>query len=317
MKEKVFVVNASSPQNLQAKLAQKLDAGGLDHQFIYVFLNDPKVCVYPFHFPNAPQNELLAHIMDEAAQLLSLKPREIELNYQVFNAKNDQVEGVLICMPKKLLEHYIAICDAAGLIPIQFTAELLSGIGALYQKYKPANERFCILNFSGNNRLDLAVFFNQQCQFLRQTYFETPEEARADIIQSLRSACAKSQMKTIEHIYAGGAIAPYGHLISEVQKDSGAQATAQDTSHDALDVTDNYFNVNLLHNYSFALPRRRQFTLASNIVLGCLALFLAIGVLRLVSQQMKINHLRSSYKPDDVRYAQSLQKKLDSLPDAK
>src|SRR6185503_13998724 len=156
---------------------------------IALSLTDPKVYVYPFQMPKSPRKQLLEHLIDEAVELSSLHINDIELDFQVFGSKEGIIEGVFVCIPKKLLEEYIAVCDKAGLIPIHFTAQLLRAVGALHAKHKGSKEHFVALDFL-KDRVSVALFCNEHCDFMRQIKFESIEEVRGDIIQSLRSASA-------------------------------------------------------------------------------------------------------------------------------
>src|SRR5262245_53645708 len=118
MNATVFQATVSSPQELRDLLSAETKKGGFNFQFITLSLTDPQVYVYPFQMPQAPRKELLEHLIDEAVELSSLHINDIELDFQVFSEKEGALDGVFTCIPKKVLEDYIAICDQAKLVPI-------------------------------------------------------------------------------------------------------------------------------------------------------------------------------------------------------
>lgn len=320
MNDRIYTVTAGSPQELQSKISADKKNGKFDYTYISISLTDPKIYVYPFHLPKAPRPQLIAQLKDDAKQLLSMKDGDIELDFQIFNVNEEMLDGLFMCIPKKTIEPYIQVCDHFRLIPVHFTASILTCIGALFSKHKGESDSFCILDFTKDQHVNLAVFCNNKCEFIRRTHFESAAEARSDALQSIRSASAKSQIKTLEHIYIGGEAKEHKQLINEIVQDTHAELKEEACLLDeqaAFDYRENYFTVNLAHNYSFSIPRRTQFFLISRIILGVLALLLLAGFISLVIVQTKIAKLKSSFGQKDLQYARELKSKLESTPDAK
>ena len=314
MKEKIFSVTVASPQDLQVKLSAEMKSARFDYTYIAISLTDPKVTVYPFHLPSAAHPQLVEQLKAEARELLSLKDGDIELDYQVFNKNAEMIDGLFLCIPRKLLEQYINICDHARLIPIHFTANILTCLGASFARHKGEAESFCILEFTRDNYVNLAVFCSNKCEFIRHIKNDSPSEVRRDVLQSIRSASAKSQIKDIEHIYIGGEAKEHQQLIAEIVNDTHAQVKQEEggePDYSGFDFRQNYFQANLAKNYSFALARRKQFFLVSHIVLGILGFFLLIGLAHLLIVQAKIAKIKTSFSAHDLKHARELKQQLD------
>jgi hypothetical protein len=319
MNNAIYTVTVGSLQELQSKISADQKKGKFNYEFIAISSTDPNISVCPFHLPNAPYPKLAALLKEEANQLLSIKDVDIELDFQVFNRRNGMVDGLFVCMPRKILEEYIRICDRAKLIPIHFTAGILTAIGASFEKHKEETDNFCILEFTKDMYVNLAVFCNKKCEFIRRMKNDNPDEVRRDVLQSIRSASAKSELKGIPKIFIGGETKNQKALVSAIVNDTNAQlkeAGDNDQAPGAIDFRQNYFLVNLARNYSFSLPRRKQFMLASHIILGVLGLFLLIGLGRLLWIQVNIAKLKSSFSAADLNHARELKAQLESMPDA-
>ena len=87
-------------------------------------------------------------------------------------------------------------------------------------------------------------------EFLREISFESPEEAKQEVIQSLRSVCAKSQFKTIHHVYYAGTFEALDNLLGEISRQFNTKVEKKELPDVrlALQSDNNFFHLNLLKN---------------------------------------------------------------------
>ena len=315
MKKTLLALQASSPEELNACLPNILKNNKSRLRYITLSITGPRVLVRSFDFENLAIKEIKNRLKFEAVELLSLPVEEIEFDFQILNSTREKTSGVFICLPKNLLKSYIHVLDKANLIPIKITAHILAMMDAFFQKHKTNNGRFCLLDFSESNKIKLAVFNNRQYELLREISYENLDEAKVEVMQSLRSACAKSHVKQLDYVYFSGDLTGKEELMTQVEGDFNTKIEREPSLDigTALCCRNNFFSLNLIRNYFFSLPERKQILAVMDLILflcllGCIDL-----TYKVKQTEILISDLSSSYTPVDLEYAKQLKKQLKSL----
>ena len=129
---------------------------------------------------------------------------ELEFDFQITKSDKDNIRGIYACISKKVLEDYLLVLDKENLNPVKVTEHFLTRIDSLYQQNILNGARICFLDFSAKNIVNLFISSNKECELLRKIPFENLDDAQTEIIQSLRSASAKSWPKHYDGIYYAG-----------------------------------------------------------------------------------------------------------------
>lgn len=313
-KEILHAFQVSTPEELRDVLPDIRNNGGAAH-YVSLAVNTSEISVYPFQLDGVEKKEIKNRLIDEAVETLSLPANTIEVNYQVFDSKEDQVRGVYVCFPKKLLQDYLSIVDRSGYIPVKIVPSILAGIDSFLDQYKEEKGRFCLFDFSEAGMIYFAVFSDGHCDFLREVPYESSDEVEHEVIQSLRCACAISSIKKFDHIYFSGSVPGKDQLLTRVKK-----LFCENVTHGyftdieaSLRRKDNAFALNLIDKKSFSIKERK---VIKQIILGGLTLcLLAILVLaiNIFNEGKKIKDLESKNTTSDHNYALDLKKRLKEL----
>ena len=304
-----FVV--ASPQELTDRLKET----PAKSPFAALAISGSQILVRAFQFKDLSLADTKSRLQAEAVELLSVPFSEIEFDYQVFGSAPERTAGVYLAMPRKLLREYLAVFDNAKFIPIKMTAAILATIDSFCQKRDIAAGRCCLLDLSNPSKIHAAIFMNKQCEFIREIPYDNLEEARVEIIQTLRSASAASTVKQVEQIYWAGDLQNKEDLLRQIEKISQAkieQGPALDMN-ESLASESGFFNLNLLKRFSFSLSERSKVIAIMDkalaaVVIGCV--LLTAGHL---SAWIGVKKVKSSYKASDYEYAKKLEKQLKSL----
>ena len=212
------------------------------------------------------------------------------------------------------MANYLSILDKEKITPVKITAHILATFDAFFLSRTTNNERFCLLDFSKQEIVHLAVFNQKKCELLREIPYESLEEAKLEIIQSLRSACGKSYAKQFDHIYFSGDLAQSGELASEVGRDfnSAIEHVPLIDIKTALCHEDSFFGLNLLKNYSFFLSGRKKILQLTKFLFVLCVLICLFFNWKIHQTERAIRTLKSSYSAADYDYAKNLKGQLKS-----
>src|SRR3989338_689591 len=177
-------------------LSRQIEAIGPKNRQAFCYANlvlcDPHVLTYSFSLADPTGANIRSKLSHEAVGLWSLPLGEIIFDHQVFSSKDNAMSGVFICTKKKVLNEYFRILDKNKIIPLKVTLHSLAGLEAFLKNHKPHGQKFCTLDFSRPRKMAVSVFNGPWCDFIREISYENVSEAKTEIVQSLRSACAKS-----------------------------------------------------------------------------------------------------------------------------
>lgn len=216
-KENLYL-RVSSPEELEQKLSALPAEEKSKKRFLSLSLSGPQVLVRQFSLPlSLTPKEARSSLILEASELLSLHPEEVDLDYQVLEKSGEGARGVFIAVPKRLAAEYSAKVRKAGLIPLEAAATILEATNAFLAANGHGAQSFYFIYFDGGNKVDLAAFEQGNCRLLREIPYENLEEAKREILQSLRYILGKSAFKEPDNFFIAGAIAGKEGLASELE----------------------------------------------------------------------------------------------------
>ncbi len=228
MTNKTLTVNASSPDELSVQLSQLSLMETAQYKYVALSISGPDVLVQPFNIPNIKIKDIKTRLQMVSVELLNLPADQIAFDYQIFSSKDGSVCGVFTCAPKSLINRYNKVVQDSGFEVIRITAYILTSINAFYQDHPEVSHRFCLLDFSRDGYINLAVMHDLKFELLRKVAYDNFSEALFEIKQSLRSACAKSTVKHFDHIYFSGDIPEQDRIINEIQTTFDSQSHYKD-----------------------------------------------------------------------------------------
>ena len=313
VEENILSLEASTPEELKDIITELSKTEKLKSRFVSLAIRGVEVLVNPFNMANTSVKELKNNLMFEAVEFLSLPVDEIEFDFQILHSDKEKISGFYSCMPKKLLQSYLSILYQAKLIPIKITAHILAGVDSFLQKHDDNGKSFCIFDFYRNSTVYLAVFHNKQCHLLREFTYGSLDEAKKEIIQSLRFASSKSSFKKFDCFYFSGDLNRKDGLITQLGKEFNTTIERGDFTDvkDALGSERNFFSLNLVRDYAFSLSQRKQIFIGANLVLFCCLAALLLLSVRMVKANILTNSLKASYESTDYDYAKNLKNQLE------
>jgi len=309
----LLVIEVSSPEELEAKLLRfSKEKTQPPSRYVHLVVNGQQVLSYPFYFENADFPEVEHRLMLEAVELLSMPAEEIELDFQVFNYTSSGIRGVYSCMPKKTLEDYFSLLYKAKKVPLRVTPRILLTFDSFFKQYSPKENSFCFFDFSKDNTIQLAAVNEGYCYLLREILYEDSEEAKQEIIQSLRCASSKSNAKQFERLYLSGALADKKDIVSQIAKEFGAPIESFKSPNilDSKNQEGFFFKLNLVRNYFFATEQRKKiFKVIDLAIVVCLGVSILLGATTIRSG-MLIKRINSSFSASDYQYAKEIEIQL-------
>ncbi len=296
MKDQLIAFATCSPQDLAKEIAETLKESKVKPKYIALAISGQDVLVQPFSIANIPVKEIRNYVQLEAVGLLSLPVDEVAYDFQIFQSKNDTLKGVFACAPKALMKEYLDIVEASELSPLTITPYILASSNSFFLQHSQTKERSCLLDFTPKHYVNLAVFNHLQFELLRKVPFETFEEAKSEIVRSLRSANAKSARKDLDLIHFTGDVEEDNPLIPELGAAFKTKTHFKPFHNvkEALCHNTTFFSVNLLRQLTYSQKDRRLILQGLNLVL--LAFFLGCGLLgwQMFEKQKTINDLHQT-----------------------
>jgi len=316
MNTSAVTFSTSSPEELETKLTADIkNPKVMSAKFAVLAISGPHVLAQPFEFTDISIKDLKNRLRSQAVELLLLPADDVELDFQIFSSSNEKINGVFICLPKKLLQQYIAVLNKTKLVLLKVTAQILAVSGSFLLQQKIAEERFCLMDFSKPNTICLSIFNNRQCELLREISYETFAEASLEVIRTLRSSCAKSIAKQFAQIYSLGDLSHAGELISQIKSDfniSVLTGNATDVT-TALSTDNSYFSLNLMRNYVVSLSGRKKFHMVMRLVVF-ICVVINIGLtMRMKMNAKSLEAISASYTAAELEHARRLENQVKSL----
>jgi len=318
---KTLNLTVTTPESLEQALHSMPEIEKIKSRLVVLSISEPQVLVRQFELPKLTLRELHNSLRLEAVELLNLGPNEIEIDYQITGSQDDKIKGVFAAAPRKLLKQYLSAATGAGLIPIAMTANILTVLNAVLSEAEAQTESFYLLDFAAKNTIDVAMFYHGNCELVRKISYETMEEAKQEGLQSLRYACGKSSCKQPDKVYFTGDLSNKDELIMELGKEINCEAQNLGPKDTLVDLSKNYFNVNLIKGYTFPLPLRNKISLALNLAIVISLVITAAMAAKIKKTDSLIKNLKkasdSTIKKADLDHIKVLQEKINALKNEK
>lgn len=281
-------------------------------RYISVAVNEYKVLSRVFNFPKAPRDEIRRNIISEACDLLSLPAHQIEADFQIFHSDQETTRGVFICAPKELVKNYLQVMDHARLIPLRLTDSIFARIDSLISINRELrNEGGCLVDLSLDNTIYFAVIQEKGCVFFRKVHYETPQEAKRAIIQTLQGICSLSPEKKIGRLYLVGDFEEQDELVMKAQEMSDVMVQCEPFNpNKAMVSRNNMFNLNLLRDCTFHPMERSLLMMIQYLIIIFLLLQVFVLAWEFEKQMSVRKALRTSVRPADYEHALKLQEQL-------
>lgn len=311
MKKIIFNLTASSREELRAKIAgQPIPPSS----YITLAISGPQVLTRTFAVKNL--QDLPEHLQREAVELLSRPADEIIIASQILAQEEQKISGVFVCIPKRLALQYLHILNLNRPVAVKVTTQLLARLDAFIRTHKDAADQFCFFDLSVPQKLSVVVFSGKRCELIREISYETREELKMQMLQSLRNALASAREKRLDHVFFYGDVADQDQLVAEMESKLEVEITAQNAALAEEKVSnpdEDFWKINLVQNYVIPLEVRQKILLGLNAGLTVLgAGFVVLSVL-VIMKMAEIKKLQSSYTQADYTRAVKLGKQLGSL----
>jgi len=314
-RERLDTLQVSDPEEL-GKALPDIGNNGVATHYLALAVNNPQLMVCPFHLEDVKDmKEVKDRLVMEAVEMLSLPSDSVGIDYQTFEFSEGKARGVYVCYPKLLIENYLKGADRAGYVPVKIVPSILAGIDTFLEQYKGKRGRFCLFDFSKDNVVYFAVFANGTCDFLREFHYETDEEIKHELVQSLRCACSMSSVKQFDHVFLSGEVPGKKGLVSTIKKQfcenvTHGYFTDVDVSLKRNNVA---FGLNLIKHSTFSLQQRRTIKYVERGVAAVLGIVILALSVQIFINQFKLKELKSSYTESDYNYAKDLKRRLKEV----
>jgi len=312
--QKVLYVNTVSPVALKVQLSQmtKSEKDG----DIYLCLEDTNVLVRSFQFENIALSEVEGQLQGQVVELLGLPLEDIVFDFQVLHTVPGYLNGIFLCLSKKLLEEYIAVLDQSRVVAAKITAGVIKSLERFLGTYDVKLKRFCFLDFSAEHLVNIAIFNQSVCELIRNIPCDNMDHAKLELVQSLRSVCAKSHVKKFDSIYVcGEKTDENSELFSGLEQSFDTKLewiSFGDISQEKKSVKP-FFSLNLASRYLVPLPLKRLVYQNTKYVLGGCACFIVLFGISIILRQHSIHTLRNSFSKADYAYAMVLQEQAAKM----
>ncbi|MCA9402741.1 MAG: hypothetical protein KC897_03080 [Candidatus Omnitrophica bacterium] len=319
MDKHTLAVAATSPDDLAFRLTDRTDEEKKRQRYINLAICSPEVLVQPFNIPGIKVRDVRDRLQLVSVELLNLPADQLAFDYQILSSDGDRVSGLFVCAPKSLITECLQIIRQARLQPLKIAPYILSSIDAFYQQNEAQSQRFCLLDFTRNGYINLAVIHQQRFELLRKVPYESFEEALLEINRSLRSACAKSSVKKFDRIYLSGLIPQQARLIAEIEEqfETKTLVKSEASISEISRAQQSFFSINLIREQVVCARERSRIALGFNILLAMLfgvSLYCGMRIRQQSAdiQKMATEPLEQSARyvmnesPEDMRGVQSL-----------
>jgi len=314
MQEELLHFDVSSPFELTQALRlapKQKDAT----RFAELRLYGPDILARQFEVPRASLSALGNVLRLECAEILSIGPKEIELDYSVLHTSAENVKGLFIAVSQRLLREYLSCFDNSNIMPVSMTAQIIARLADFLRTRNIKSSNFCVLDLFKSNTINLSVFIDGHCELIRAIRYDTEAQAEQEIINSLRYVCSRSSSKQLREIYFSGDLSDREEFISRLREKIEVNPKADSAS--SASYPNTLLNLSLVKKYSISLPLRNRILQMEKLALAiCIIVCLFLG-LEIMKKSMSINKLRSSLNLSSYKYALGLEEKIKTLRNEK
>ena len=272
-----------------------------------LLLQDQRIYVNVFQVKNGSRKEVRYHLLMDAVERLSLPAENIVLDYRILHREADMVSGVYLCSSRETIDEYVSLVDPRVVRLVKITDNFLCLVDRFLKAADCQNRCYCLLSMDSPQEFRIAVLQDARISFIRHVQFEDINEASDALIQTLRFACAKSKIKSLDGIYWSGE-GQACHQMLEVLKrnvdlDSPLEELQDETAGGLPDV-------NLLKDR--LQWQKNQRTLYAAWTAGLMVVFMLTGALtwKIFQLEMEIGRTSSAYSIYDYELAQKYKERL-------
>jgi len=286
-------------------------------RFAELRLYGADILVRQFELPRSSLSALRNVLRLECAEVLSMRPDEIELDYCVLHTTVENVKGLLIAISRRILREYLSSFNGSDIIPAKMTGQIISRTTDYLRANKIQSSSFCLLDFFKTQIVNLSVFIDGRCELLRAINYDTENEAEQKINDSIRYIFGRSFNKQLYKVYFYGDISGRDGFIARLREKIGVDAEPDESAGHAHAQNASYMNaflkLNLLKKYYVGLTLRNRILQAEKFTLAiCIVICLFLGV-QIFKKGMLIRKLKSSFSQADYKRALSLKEKINAL----
>ncbi|MBM3243596.1 MAG: hypothetical protein FJZ12_02010 [Candidatus Omnitrophica bacterium] len=296
MDQQTLILDSISLEDLDKELTEmvKIEGG-----FIILNISNPKLIVRQVEMPSLFAREMESALKLEAAELLSLTQSEVALEYKILDSQPDKTNVVFIALPKQELKKYYSGLVKVKAIPLSITAKILSSIDVFLKENTPEGKSFLLLDFSGKDKVYLALFNSGVCEHLREIDYENIQEAQTEISQSIRYALSKSANKDTHELFFTGSTEDKADLIAKLETEFSIKGKVIKLAPEVSDasVTSGYFGLNLIKKYSASIAERKKIHKGLNVAIGVFAFIFIFGLINFIKVGSQIRSLKKDYDP--------------------
>ncbi len=162
-------------------------------------------------------------------------------------------------------------------------------------------DRFCLLDFTHSQHIHLTIINDRRFEFSRSIPFESFDEASLEVMQSLRSACAKSVNKQCPPLFTIGDTSTYKALLASISE-KFSQSVKELGVLNPSKITNNktIFDINL--NKALCPPQNELTRIM--LILNVVVAVLLIGCIALGTAWKMNNQTITTLKKEIAQYGQ-------------
>ncbi len=305
MNNKILSLSVSSPEDLENQLNRIRSSERKRFEYLILTLGGRDLIVQPFSFQHLPIRKLKDHLQMEAIELLNLPANQIVFDFQIFQASKEKISGIFVCIPKNCLMQLSTIVQKHNLSLVMVTSYLLTSLNSFMIKHKADQGRYCLLDFSKDGNINLSVIHDRQFELIRRVPFEGMDEAKNEIVRSLRSVSAKSHLKDFGGIYLRGEFNDRELFMKDLESIFNIKIHYDETKDMEKDLfsNDSIFSINLMRHYCLSLEERKKALLATHLFLSLCLLGNAYLGFKISKQSRIIQSLRTTDKEEQYDVA--------------
>jgi len=313
MKYPIFNLHASSPEELN-KVIMELN-GELSQNSHITILNlyGPQILVRQFDLPRLPPREIKNALKLEAAEIFSLLPEEIEIDYQMLDvSEGNKIRGVFTALPKSIFDEYVNLLNKVNLAPEKVTANIFSRINYFLHGNGVEMNNFYLIDFFKEGIANLVLFNNGTCELLREINCENTNDAVKEISHSLKYALCKSACKKFNNIFVMGELSNKGELISSLERELNINIKKYNLNEQTNSNFNNSpFDINLTKSHIFPNSIQKKILSVINIILTLSISLFLLFTAATIAQYTKLRSELSSLNKTDYDYAKGLFDKIN------
>ena len=273
-----MIIVCSSPKDLYQQLSQMKKSGKKRLARACIVMGDSKIAIHRFAKATDNDVNLSNALAVDAAQLMVMPVEQIASAHAVLGLEEGQQQGIAACAPFALLREYAAVLIKWGVMPLCMVPRAVVRLKHIMKYHAESRGAYMVLDRYDNTHALISVFHQQQCMVVRVPHFETIDEFKKEVANTLLSAAANPLLKEIHSVFVYGVDSQgtVNLLNASLSKHLHCEALGELT--DEIEEEDNApLGINFCYEF---IPARSQRTM----VCGTLAVVVA-GLLLAVAAQ--------------------------------